>query len=337
MSKPSVEKSRARLDAALASRAVSLEVPSALFGRTGVETWVLSVKPDKSGQLVVEMLGSRAVMSPETFEEWARDMRGRPLEGAPRSGDRVVEAVRTGRAELLGKGFEGIVFRVGAEVAKVSTVAPYHPLQGVRTSREAREMLRRNHATVEDLIARGVPGLQRTRLVEHGGKTILVKPYVEIPKRFTREQLLEGKRILIAIHEAGFAIHDEPQLGLENGRVVMFDVGFIGPSQNKRQFQDERDEYAALCRKSGVDCADPQNPGPFFKLDLASAGSALAKGDEVKARNILRRSFEREAKRLPENVLRALITDTVLDLGVDSWRDNVFDVIIEMEDAAGLE
>lgn len=145
-----------------------------------------------------------------------------------KSGHPAVDAVLAGRAECLGKGDDGFVFRVGDKVVKVSTTVPYHPENSPHMSpKQAKDRLRAQVALANRLADLGITGVQRSEFVEHGGKGFQVKPYVEIPARFTREQLDEIQDTLIAMHRAGVALRDFVQAGIDpsTGRPVLFDTG----------------------------------------------------------------------------------------------------------------
>src|SRR5262249_55106832 len=78
--------------------------------------------------------------------------------------------------------------------------------------------------------AAGVECLDPAEFVRHGDKGFQVKPFVPRPKRMSRKQLDRLQDCVIKIHDAGYAVHDDVQAGVdETGRPVMFDVGKASP------------------------------------------------------------------------------------------------------------
>lgn len=145
----------------------------------------------------------------------------------PPSGNTRIDLVTAGKAKFLGKGDDGLAFLVGGKVVKVSTTVPAVPENpGHRTPEEAAAMLKQQVDTANTLADAGVPGIQRSEYIRHGDKGFQIKPWVDIPEKFTREQLDAVQDSIIAMHKQGYALNDEPQAGVDaDGKVVMFDVG----------------------------------------------------------------------------------------------------------------
>lgn len=163
-------------------------------------------------------------MPAESLRHFINDLAGR-VEG-PETDHKHIGPVLAGKAEFLGKGDDGLAFRVGDKVVKVSTTVPYVPENpGHRTPKQAVEMLREQSRIGNMLADKGIEGVQRSTFVEHGDKGFQIKPYVEIPEKFTREQLDAIQDTLIEIHKAGYSVNDAIQAGLQDGKPVMFDVG----------------------------------------------------------------------------------------------------------------
>ena len=174
-------------------------------------------------------------MPAASIRHFVNDLSGRvdvDPKGAP---DPAVRAVLEGNAELLGKGDDGVAYRVGRQVVKVSTTVPYIPENDYhRTPEAAVEQLRaqtamHNHlADVAELTGRGC--VQRAEFVAHGDKGFQVKPYVDGAVTFTKAELDALQDCVIGIHRAGYAIRDTIQAGRgPDGRLVMFDVGKATP------------------------------------------------------------------------------------------------------------
>jgi hypothetical protein len=74
----------------------------------------------------------------------------------------------------------------------------------------------------------GVPTL-RSEFVEHDGRGYQVKPYVEIPEKLSQEQLDEAQEAIHKLHDAGYSLNDTVQVGIHEGRVVLYDIGKAAP------------------------------------------------------------------------------------------------------------
>jgi hypothetical protein len=162
---------------------------------------------------------------------FVNDLRGYVYSPSP-SGDPTIDAVVRGAAEFLGKGDDGLAFRVddpnGAIVVKVSTTVPFQPFNPNHlTPREAANRLAEQQAASDALIADGVPGVLPSYFVLHGDKGFMIKPYVEIPEHLTRAQLDEVAASVEAAHKVGWVFHDDLQVGLWEGNVYHFDIGKI--------------------------------------------------------------------------------------------------------------
>ena len=195
-------------------------------------------------------------MSKESFRHFKNDVAGKvDLPGHKRA---EIDAVVSGKAKLLGKGDDGIAFQVGDLVVKVSTTVPFHPdNQGHRTPTEAQTMLQRQVEVGNMLADKGIKGIQRSEYVEHGDKGFQIKPWVEIPEKWTRAELDEIQTIVRKVHEAGYSINDEIQAGKDpkTGAIVMFDVGKAAAiTSHDRIYGDiagDNDRLKMLYRASG--------------------------------------------------------------------------------------
>jgi 3'-phosphoadenosine 5'-phosphosulfate sulfotransferase (PAPS reductase)/FAD synthetase len=186
----------------------------------------------------------------------------------PKSGHLDIDAVIEGKAELLGKGDDGLAFKVGNKVVKVSTTVPYQPDNpGHRSPEQAKEMIRAQ-VVIGNHLADQVQGIQRSTFVAHGDKGFQIKPYVRIPDKWGPGQLETIQDILIDMHKAGYSLNDEVQVGIDpSGDIVMFDVGKAARTPEGRGDPNDRDsdpsiDMEALKRlydKSGV---------PFVRRDV---------------------------------------------------------------------
>lgn len=185
-------------------------------------------------------------MPAASFRHLQNDLEGRV--DLPASGRPDIDAVISGKAKLLGKGDDGIAFRVGDKVVKVSTTVPYQPFNpGHRSPRDANEMLRKQVEVGNKLASAGVPGMLRSEYVHHGDKGFQIKPYVEIPSKLTQAQLDDARTALLAMHEKGYALNDDVQVGLDKaGKVVLYDIGKAAPAKSEGIFDERREDIMRL-------------------------------------------------------------------------------------------
>lgn len=192
----------------------------------------------KGDQVEVSQKGGASVTMPaESLSHFVQDLSGK-VSAPPRPATPAVNAVIEGKAQLLGKGDDGLAFRVGDSVVKVSTTVPFQPFNtGHRTPAQAKAMIKRQVETGNLLAAKGIPTLE-SRFVESGEKAFQIKPYVEIPEKLTPAQLSAATKGLRAMHAAGFAMNDTIQVGLHGGKVVFFDVGKAAPATVEAKRRD---------------------------------------------------------------------------------------------------
>lgn len=226
-------------------------------------------------------------MPTESVRHFVHDLQG-VVDGPPVR-HRLISAVLSGRATLLGKGDDGVVFRVGDHTVKVSTTVPYQPFNpGHLTPRAAIDRMVAQHRVSEAMRASGVPGIFESTLVVHGDKAFLMRPFVQIPTRLTREMLDQVAQSVEVAHERGWVFRDEIQVGTYKGRVYHFDVGKAARSTThakrhewtseessdiqalKRLFKDHGEQYLTAREKEDpiakwdaiVFSADPKKMSP---------------------------------------------------------------------------
>ena len=167
-------------------------------------------------------------MPSQSVSHFQNDLQGK-VEGPP-SDNPDIQAVLDGKAEFLGKGDDGLAFRVGDKVVKVSTTVPFHPENpGHRTPDEAARLLEHQAEAAKQLQELGIKGIQQSEVIRHGEKSFQIKPFVEIPEKLTPEQLDEAQEIVRSMHEKGWSLNDQVQMGLQDGKLVMFDIGKAAP------------------------------------------------------------------------------------------------------------
>lgn len=163
-------------------------------------------------------------MPVEAVRHFVNDQQG--IVHGPPSSNKHIRAVLDQKAEFLGKGDDGLAFRDGNKVVKVSTTVPYVPENPGHLSPEAAASRLEQQTEVSEHLRRaGVPGILPTEFIRHGDKGYAIRDHVEIPERFTKEQLDQLQDSLLAMHEAGFTMNDQPQAGLLGDRPYWFDIG----------------------------------------------------------------------------------------------------------------
>lgn len=154
---------------------------------------------------------------------FVNDLQGQVV--VPLGPDPLVNAVIRGEAEFLGKGDDGLVFRVGDNAVKVSTTVPYQPFnQHHLTPEEAVKRLARQQWTSEAMRRAGVPGMLPSRFVVQGDKGFMIRPYVEIGP-LSGAQLQSVADAVHKAHSLGWAFRDAIQVGHHGEDLFHFDTG----------------------------------------------------------------------------------------------------------------
>lgn len=236
----------------------------------GMHPFNIHVGPVRDGKVKISSHegGYGNEIPAESLRPMLDDMHGHV--NVPESGNKHIEAVRTGKATLLGKGDDGVAYKHGDTVVKVSTTVPYQPFNpGHRTPEQASEMLRKQVETGNKLADLGVPALRST-FVAHGGRGFQIKPHVHIPEHLTRAQLDEIQASIHKMHEHGYALNDDIQVGIHDGKLVMFDTGKAAPAKGEGLYGDKNgdiDRLAGLYRKHGEKFVNTRDPAGLKALD----------------------------------------------------------------------
>lgn len=247
-----------------------------VVGVGDVGSFDLAVKGAKDGKVQIGYPDSPHVIKEipaEHYQTWVNDISGKV--DVPPSGNKIIDAVSSGKADFLGKGDDGLVFKVGDKAVKVSTIVPFIPTNpGDRTPEQAEKMLADQTAISEVMRAAGVPGILPTEFISHGGKGFQVRPFVDIPEKLSRQQLDKTKSHLEAMHAAGFHLGDYVQVGLHDGQPVLFDVGKAGkldgsPTQNKDRIDIDNVRLERLYEDNGHDI-NRHDPLGLSKDNLAT-------------------------------------------------------------------
>jgi len=170
------------------------------------------------------------------------------------SGNAAVDAVVNGQGKMVGKGDDSVVFQVGDKIVKASTTVPYHPVGGGmhRTPNEAIVMARKQFETGEKLREMGVPGIPKTEMVRLGDKVFTVRDNLEIGTPLNKEQLQNVKDSVEALHNAGYAINDQLQVGVgPDGKAYHFDLGKAEKTNSDYKAKDEMRDVEYLWKQNG--------------------------------------------------------------------------------------
>jgi hypothetical protein len=205
---------------------------------------------------------------------FAEEMRGR-ITVPPGAADPAVAALSRGEGSFLGKGDDGILFRVGNEVVKSSTTVPLRPFQyDHRSPGEAAAMLSAQHGRSEKLRALGIPVVPG-RGLEHGGRFFIVYPWLDMPPTLSPAQLALCRDAVLAMHRAGWAMRDRPQLGIDprDGKPYLFDVGKATDDASDGDRENDLRNLARLYESNGQ---EPPLGVEFGAASLWVAGFAVA-------------------------------------------------------------
>lgn len=222
-----------------------------------------------------------ARMPLDSWEHFVYDLSGRIPPSTVRAaikrrstGHPAVDAVIAGRGEFLGKGNDGVVWRVGPYIVKGSTTVPYIPTNpGHRHPTRAAQLLVREAKLARHLVSRGVPGIIVPEVVHVGRgrslKAFLVRPYLAVPKRLTRSMADQAANTLGAMIELGYDIGDTPQVGIgPDHRAYIFDLGQARRLQRGHGVHDGAtyalDAIGYMYQRSNLDYRPP--PGPVVRL-----------------------------------------------------------------------
>ena len=228
-------------------------------GMFGMYPKTYEVKKVEDGQVHIGYANSHLAhtsMPEASWKHFKNDLSGK-VEG-PNSNNPYIQAVISGKAESLGKGNSGIVFRHNGKVVKVGTTVPFQPTNpGHRSPEEAIENLKREHDTCEYFRSRGVPGIPKTEFIVHGDKGFLIRDEMEPTDKLTLEQLHKVDKIVRSIQRVGYSIRDQIQVGLTNGEPYMLDIGDAQPlegtpSQRRDRVKDDEWRIEALYNRNNV-------------------------------------------------------------------------------------
>lgn len=235
--------------------------------------------PDGTVDIVDTKTGSKAsTVHEKSVNRVIDELHGR-LTHKPTTASDTVNKVLSGNGKYLGKGHEAMVFDAGdGNVVKAAVLVPFHWNNGVRPSADANKIVHDSVNAGNELIKKGVPGILPQKAIDHEGRAFSVMPKVDTDAKITDKHIEALEQTLKAMHDAGYALRDEVQAGIKDGKPWIFDVGSVGKLEGSdRQKQDDKDhDYLQLSRladKNGVKYKTPESrsiPGQYDDL-LATA------------------------------------------------------------------
>ncbi len=171
------------------------------------------------------------------------------------SGNESIDAVISGKAKMIGKGDDSVVFETpDGKVVKASTTVPYHPVGGPAhlTPDAALNQAKVKFGMLQEMKQAGISGIPDTVGIEHGDKFFTVQEKMQIGTPMNREQLQQVKDSVESMHKAGYEIQDELQVGIgPDGKARHYDLGKAGTASFDMRRRDEMNEVASLWKKNG--------------------------------------------------------------------------------------
>jgi hypothetical protein len=161
-----------------------------------------------------------------------------------------VNKILEGKAKFIGKGADGVVHDVGdGMVVKSSTTVPYHTVGGGDhlTPNDAVESFAQKINLEKEMHAAGIPSVMKTRNGMHGDKIFSIRPKLDTSSPLSDEQVSELEASIKAMHEAGYSINDEVQVGIaEDGKVYHFDLGQASSGAGRNEIKSDLDRLRAF-------------------------------------------------------------------------------------------
>lgn len=177
-------------------------------------------------------------MPADSFKHFINDL-SQHIDLPAKSGNPTIDKLLKKQGEFLGKGNDGLAFKVGDKIVKVSTTVPFHMINPFHRTPEEAISHSKNEAEIsKELIRRGVEGILPVEYVEYGDKAFQIKPFVQMldENNIPPAVLEQLKQIVKQVHEAGYVINDEIQVGMWNGKPYIVDLG----TSRKSRFKDDK-------------------------------------------------------------------------------------------------
>lgn len=229
----------------------------------------------------------------ESFDNFIDDMTGKVSVPAD-SGVAEIDAVASGKAKHLGRGDDGSAFQVGDKVVKTSTVSPFIPTNpGHRTPQEGLNRLHDQTMThnklAEILKDKGVGGVEPLEWHEHGSRGFAVSNLLDTKAKLNAEQIAKVRDTVDAIHDAGYVVGDDIQVGLnKNGDPVIYDLGKarkLSASDREAGYELEHDssKFTKMAKQNGHEDALPLRSDLVRQIDRLK-NSTSKMGEKLRAK-----------------------------------------------------
>lgn len=242
-------------------------------------------------------------MPAASVAHFVNDLQGEVV--VPQGRDPYVNAVAAGDAEFLGKGDDGLAFRAGPMVVKVSTTVPYQPFNpGHQSPAQAARRMADQQAISAAMRRDGVPGILPSKLVVQGDKAFMVKPYVEVGD-LDCDQVASVAQSVEYAHDAGWVFRDSFQVGTlpSDGALYHFDTGKAARSTTHRtrhaydsQESDDISELRRFFRQHGckyLTAAEKESPVAAFEDAMLLEPDGLTADEKRAHRRLLQQLKDR--------------------------------------------
>lgn len=245
----------------------------ALAGRSEIKAKFF--ESTKEGMVGVGYAGgdqAHTVMPKESAKHFVNDLSGK-VDLPADSGHPVVDALARGEGEHLGKGQDGVAFKVGDKVAKMSTTVPFQPFNpGHRTPEEAKQHIKKAVDVNNKLHEKGIPGLLKNEYVEHGDKAFAIRDHLEMPDKLTPEQLRSVRHTVDRMHEEGYVVGDQIQVGLKDGKPYLFDLGNAQKARDEQDYEDDSGHFERFAKSMGGEALPLGRPAKARHESAVQAG-----------------------------------------------------------------
>lgn len=277
----------------------------------------LQYREDKNGKALLydddKAEYPRASVPVGTLRHFVDDLNG--VVNLPgKSGHRDVDEVLAGRGHHLGKGNESVAFMVGGKVVKVSTPVPYIPenSHAYLTPQEAMARTVKSAEMQEEMRKAGIPGFQPQEIVKHGDKAFVIRDALDLPDKLSLEQLEEARASVKAMHEAGYVMKDQIQVGIgKDGKVYHFDAGYAAKSADKYDREDDISHLRLLYEKHGQ-AAKFRGFGPRQVEDFHEAHNRIRGGESLEPEEDLATMVRLREDIIKEQPARAKLLDKMI-------------------------
>jgi len=225
---------------------------------------VTEVTPDRIRVNYADRAEGGVSMPRESMRHFVDDLSGR-VTGTPNSADPRVNAVLRGEGEYLGRGDDGLAFRVGDHVVKVSTTVPYQPMNDYhRSPGDAQQRMLEQSRVHNEMHRIGIPGVLPIETRVHGDKAFQIQPHLDTKTKLSADQLHAVLAGVEAMHAAGYAVNDQIQVGLKDGVPHQYDLGKVGKLKEglagKWQVEDDISHVRMLVKDNGHNPDDVLSP-----------------------------------------------------------------------------